>query len=43
MAIMKRLDHPNVVKLYEIIDDPESDRMYMGKWPAFIGTCTYKF
>lgn len=29
MAIMKRLDHPNVVKLYEIIDDPESDRMYM--------------
>ncbi|KAG0586979.1 hypothetical protein KC19_2G132100 [Ceratodon purpureus] len=29
IAIMKRLDHPNVVKLYEVIDDPESERLYM--------------
>lgn len=30
VAIMKRLDHPNIVKLYEIIDDPQSDNFYLG-------------
>ncbi|KAG0614010.1 hypothetical protein M758_6G144400 [Ceratodon purpureus] len=29
VAIMKRLDHPNIVKLHEIIDDPQSDNMYL--------------
>eukprot|EP01018_Ginkgo_biloba_P014267 Gb_03216 [translate_table: standard] len=29
VAIMKQLDHPNIVKLVEVIDDPESDRFYM--------------
>lgn len=29
---MKRLDHPNIVKLYEIINDPQSDNMYLGMW-----------
>ncbi|XP_024387223.1 serine/threonine-protein kinase GRIK1 isoform X2 [Physcomitrium patens] len=29
VAILKRVDHPNVVKLYEVIDDPNSDRLYM--------------
>ena len=28
---MKKLDHPNVVKLVEVVDDPEDDQMYMGK------------
>ena len=23
IAIMKKLDHPNVVKLVEVVDDPE--------------------
>lgn len=32
VAIMKRLDHPNIVKLYEIINDPQSDNMYLGMW-----------
>ncbi len=28
---MKKLDHPNVVKLVEVQDDPEDDQLYMGK------------
>src|ERR1044072_9108807 len=28
--IMKMLEHPNIVNLIEVIDDPESDRFYMG-------------
>ncbi|OAE24561.1 hypothetical protein AXG93_2415s1410 [Marchantia polymorpha subsp. ruderalis] len=30
VSIMKKLDHPNIVKLVEVIDDPESDYFYMG-------------
>ena len=29
IAIMKKLDHPNVVKLVEVLDDPEQDNLYM--------------
>lgn len=29
VSIMKQLDHPNIVKLIEVIDDPESDHLYM--------------
>ena len=31
IAIMKKLDHPNVVKLTEVLDDPEDDNLYMGE------------
>ena len=31
IAIMKKLDHPNVVKLVEVVDDPEEDNLYMGE------------
>ena len=31
IAIMKKLDHPNVCKLVEVLDDPEDDNLYMGK------------
>jgi hypothetical protein len=30
VSIMKELDHPNIVHLVEVIDDPESDHFYMG-------------
>ena len=30
IAIMKKLDHPNVCKLHEVLDDPEDDNLYMG-------------
>ena len=26
---MKKLDHPNVVQLHEVIDDEEGDKLYM--------------
>ena len=31
IAILKKLDHPNVVKLIEVLDDPSEDSLYMGK------------
>lgn len=29
IAILKKLDHPNVVKLVEVLDDPDEDSLYM--------------
>lgn len=29
IAILKKLNHPNVVKLVEVLDDPEQDNLYM--------------
>ncbi|XP_068440601.1 calcium/calmodulin-dependent protein kinase kinase 1b [Clinocottus analis] len=29
IAILKKLDHPNVVKLVEVLDDPEEDGLHM--------------
>jgi len=31
VAIMKKLDHPNLVKLIEVLDVPEGDCLYMGE------------
>ncbi len=37
IAIMKKLDHPNVVKLVEVLNEQEADHLYMGKltWNSF--------
>ncbi|XP_037955579.1 calcium/calmodulin-dependent protein kinase kinase 2 isoform X2 [Teleopsis dalmanni] len=29
IAVLKKLDHPNVVKLIEVLDDPNEDSLYM--------------
>uniref|UniRef100_A0A2K5E4B6 Calcium/calmodulin dependent protein kinase kinase 2 n=1 Tax=Aotus nancymaae TaxID=37293 RepID=A0A2K5E4B6_AOTNA len=36
IAILKKLDHPNVVKLVEVLDDPNEDHLYMGKEALFL-------
>ena len=39
IAIMKKLRHPHIVRLFEVIDDRLKDKIYMGKsserwiWP----------
>lgn len=38
VLIMKMLDHPNIVNLIEVIDDPNTDHFYMGI-PTFVETC----
>ena len=40
IAIMKKLSHPNVVRLQEVIDDPDDGKLYMvleyvGKGPIY--------
>lgn len=32
VMIMKILEHPNIVNLIEVIDDPETDHFYMGTY-----------
>jgi len=34
IAILKKLDHPNVVKLIEVLDDPNEDELILGKSEA---------
>ena len=36
---MKRLDHPHLIKLYEIIDDPCSEKLYLVMPVADYGEC----
>lgn len=29
IALLKKLDHPNIIKLVEVLDDPSQDKLYM--------------
>lgn len=31
IAIMKKLCHKNIIKLYEVIDDEEHDKLYLSE------------
>lgn len=31
IAILKKLDHPNVVHLFEVLDDPQENELILGK------------
>uniref|UniRef100_A0A452TKD6 Calcium/calmodulin dependent protein kinase kinase 2 n=1 Tax=Ursus maritimus TaxID=29073 RepID=A0A452TKD6_URSMA len=39
IAILKKLDHPNVVKLVEVLDDPNEDHLYMVCLVCFSCVC----
>lgn len=45
VLIMKILDHPNIVNLIEVIDDPDTDHFYMGIYfhslPSFFNAQGY--
>lgn len=32
IAILKKLDHANVVRLLEVMDDPQEDEIILGKY-----------
>lgn len=43
VAILKACNHSHVVSLYEVIDDPSKDRIYLGAWPPlsnYVGSLT---
>lgn len=39
VALMKKLVHPNVVRLLEVIDDPQNDLLFMVGFYLFPPTC----
>uniref|UniRef100_H2SCD5 calcium/calmodulin-dependent protein kinase n=1 Tax=Takifugu rubripes TaxID=31033 RepID=H2SCD5_TAKRU len=41
IAILKKLDHPNVVKLVEVLDDPNEDHLYM-ECVSFVWLYTFR-
>ena len=32
IAILKKLDHKNIVRLFEVIDDEENDKLFLGQF-----------
>ena len=38
IAIMKKLDHPNIIKLFEVLDQSDSDKLFLGNLLGVI-TC----
>ncbi len=41
-AILKKLNHPNVVRLLEVLDDPSEDDFILGKC-RHCGWCVYMY
>ena len=39
IEIMKKLDNPNMIKIYEVIDDPISEKLYVIMPVADYGDC----
>jgi len=39
IEIMKKLEHPNIIKLQEVIDDPQQDKLYLVMPLAEYGEC----
>lgn len=39
IEVLKKLQHPNVIRLYELIDDPISDKLYLIMPLADYGEC----
>ena len=43
VALMKKLDHPNLCKMIEVIDDDGHQRLYMGKSSSDADeSCTFR-
>jgi len=40
MAIMKKMDHPYIIKLLEIINDPDFHKLYLVMEYSFNGSLT---
>lgn len=43
IAIMKKCIHPNVVRLIEVIDDPNARKIYLGKDSGTVGLLALLF
>lgn len=39
IEIMKKLNNPNMIKIYEVIDDPNSEKLYVIMPVADYGDC----
>ena len=36
ITIMKKCHHPNLVRLFEVIDDPQQEKIYIGEYQSVI-------
>lgn len=43
VAVMKKLRHPNIVTLWEVIDDPRAQQLYMIQVRVRVSLCGYSF
>jgi serine/threonine protein kinase len=41
ITIMKRCYHPNLVRLFEVIDDPQQEKIYISEYPDFYFDTSY--